>query len=1094
VVTYATSPHSAPNSVRIYNSTNNSGPYLISPPISATMPVNTMRIFFWAKGSTSMSIAVGAMTNPTDANTFVQVASIPLTSSWTEYEVSMQSYAGTGQFIAFKHGNNATSQYMYVDDVMIEVIPEDDLAALSISGETTPNVNTAYNYTIAVKNRGINPQTNYQVKLYDGNNVELASVAGPQVNPDQTVNAVVSWTPTSAGTMQIYGKVVLTGDQNSANDATPQKNLLVLSAATIQVHIGDGSQTSYYQPWATFYKSSLYQNIYYPSELNFIGLIQGLSFYCNITSTTIGDRQIKVWLGTTTTADLSAGWIPSTTMSLVYDGLINLPPGQNVVTIPFDQPFLYLENNLVLLVQKPLDVVYFTTSDVFLNQTVGTNRARRIYSDTVQYDPVTITGGTLTGQFPKTSFYVVPGGVGHLTGTVFGAGNQPLNNAVVQITGGSSATTNAQGQYTIMNIIGGTYEVTASRYGYNPQTVNVVIPEDSTVVQNFTLTQMPTVTVTGTIVGSDNPTVGLPGAVMALTGYEDYSATTNAQGQFTIPGVYTNQSYQYVASAVGYQNATGTINVGTTNYNMGTITVNEIAYSPLNVAATLATDQQSVTLTWQAPDPNAINITEGFEGTLFPPQEWSQIITNNGPPNTAGVLPTWCRFGTVTDGTTPVAPSEGSWQAGFWWTYSHQDEWLITPQFNCPQGAGLTFDTYCYRGSVNNDHYYVKVSNNNGNSWTVLWDATALTGGYNVYQTPVQIDLSAYAGQQIKLAWHADDPNASSDGMWYNWFIDNVSIGNAGVSIRFAESEMTVRSAALDKSLPLTSYTDLLISRDGSRPVLNTEVKSSHNLTADEPLRHRDRPILGYKVWRLMQGQEQNEASWTSLTPELITDLTLTDTAWAPLPAGTYKWAVKASYTNNVLSLAAFSNPIVKVPVPMGTLVGLVKNIANLPIPGATINAGGYTATSAVNGSYNMQVAIGTYAVTCSAPGYQTVVNEGVVITENQTTISNFILPVFNEDEVQITQTLLKSNYPNPFNPETTIAFDVKGTQQVRIEIYNTKGQLIRTLVDEVKSQGHHSVIWNGRDDHGNSVASGIYHYRMRAGSYKANRRMMLLK
>ena len=1092
VVTYATSPHSAPNSVRIFNGASTEGPYLISPPISPTMPVNTMRIKLWAKGVATYVLSVGVMTNPYDVSTFVHVSSFNLTSAWAEYEVGLQTYTGTGQFIAIKHGNAATTQTIYVDDVTIEVIPDNDLAAVSITGNVTPSVGMSSTYTINIFNEGTLAQNDYQVKLMGAGDVELASIAGPAINPGTPAQVQLSWAPTTPGGTYIYGKVVLTGDQNALNNQTPNLNVLVQDAGTMVVTVGDGSQTSYYMPVNMYYKSSLYENIYFQSELNFIGLITGIGFYNNFL-TNLPNKPTKVWLGTTTQTDLSAGWIHSTNMTLVFDGNVDYPSGQNLITIPLLEPFLYLEDNLVMMVNRPLDAVYYSSSDVFFCQTEGTNRARRINSDTIEYDPTTITGGTLTGQFPKTSLYVIPGGVGHLTGTVFGAGDLPLPNATVQITGGAQTTTNAQGQYTIMNIIDGTYEVTASRYGYLPQTLNVLIPEDSTVVQNFTLTQMPTVTVTGTIVGSDEPTVGLAGAMMTLSGYEDYSVTANAQGQFTIPGVYTNQTYQYQASAVGYQVATGNVTIGTTNHDMGTIIVSEIAYTPRNVSAVLVANQQSVTLTWQAPDPNAVDITEGFENPTFPPDEWSQIITNNGPPNAAGVYPTWSRFGTVVDGITTISPSEGLWQAGFWWNYNHQDEWLISPQFNCPQGASLTFDTYCYRGSVNNDHYYVKVTNNNGNTWTVLWDATALTGGYNVYQTPVLIDLSAYAGQQIKIAWHADDPNSTSDGMWYNWFIDNVVIGNVVNTIRFPASEMTVKSAALDNPVALTAYSNLPLSRDGSRPEASNFKDTGKNRSG-ATLRHSERAILGYKVWRLMQGQEQNEVTWTSLTPNLITDLTLTDTGWVTLVPGTYKWAVKAVYTNDVLSLAAFSNPLIKVPVPMGTLVGLVKNVANLPIIGAVINAGGYTTTSAVNGSYNMQVAIGTYAVTCSSPGYQTMVNENVVINQDQTTISNFTLPVSIDDEVQIAQTALKGNYPNPFNPETTISYDVKGSQQVKIEIYNTKGQLIRTLVDEIKATGHHSVVWDGRDNHGSPVASGVYHYRMRAGSYKANRLMMLLK
>jgi hypothetical protein len=91
---------------------------------------------------------------------------------------------------------------------------------------------------------------------------------------------------------------------------------------------------------------------------------------------------------------------------------------------------------------------------------------------------------------------------------------------------------------------------------------------------------LPQVTVIGRIVGSDQPTVGLADASINLTGYANYQVTTNASGQFTINNVYANHTYNYLASCSGYQNATGTVDVGSTNVNMGDIILNELAYPP----------------------------------------------------------------------------------------------------------------------------------------------------------------------------------------------------------------------------------------------------------------------------------------------------------------------------------------------------------------------------------------------------------------------------------------------------------------------------------------------------------------------------------
>jgi hypothetical protein len=88
----------------------------------------------------------------------------------------------------------------------------------------------------------------------------------------------------------------------------------------------------------------------------------------------------------------------------------------------------------------------------------------------------------------------------------------------------------------------------------------------------------------------------------------------------------------------------------------------------------------------------------------------------------------------------------------------------------------------------------------------------------------------------------------------------------------------------------------------------------------------------------------------------------------------------------------------------------------------------------------------------------------------------------------------LHANYPNPFNPETTIEYSLTDPEHVRIDIYNILGNRVSTLVDEVKAPGNHEVMWNGTDENGSRVASGIYFYNMKAGAFNETRRMVMLK
>ncbi|MCI0562654.1 MAG: T9SS type A sorting domain-containing protein, partial [Nitrososphaera sp.] len=89
----------------------------------------------------------------------------------------------------------------------------------------------------------------------------------------------------------------------------------------------------------------------------------------------------------------------------------------------------------------------------------------------------------------------------------------------------------------------------------------------------------------------------------------------------------------------------------------------------------------------------------------------------------------------------------------------------------------------------------------------------------------------------------------------------------------------------------------------------------------------------------------------------------------------------------------------------------------------------------------------------------------------------------------------LSQNFPNPFNPATTIRYGLPKAERVRVTIYNLLGEEVVTLVeDEPKEAGYHAAIWAGRNQHAQPVASGIYLYRLRAGSFMMTKKMVLVQ
>ncbi len=149
------------------------------------------------------------------------------------------------------------------------------------------------------------------------------------------------------------------------------------------------------------------------------------------------------------------------------------------------------------------------------------------------------------------------------------------------------------------------------------------------------------------------------------------------------------------------------------------------------------------------------------------PEGWDTIINNT---EWTGTHP--CTWGQFTD----YYHSEPAC-AGLWWSYSDQDEWLISPEVPLTGAASgiyvLRFWTYGYEGSTYGDHYWVEISTDHGATWTPVFDLADLPGNaWNEWDYPYEIDLSEYAGDTIMFAFHA----WAIGGLWYAWMVDDPEI------------------------------------------------------------------------------------------------------------------------------------------------------------------------------------------------------------------------------------------------------------------------------------------------------------------------------
>jgi len=972
--TYA---HSQPNCARLYNPSDADATLiLVGPPLANTYNVNTIRVKFWARSSgAGYPLSLGVITDPMDAGTYTEVHSVPLTTTLTEYIFSMASYTGAGTRVAFKHGLGATGRSLYVDDIVYEQIAGNDLACELLTGNTTPPEGSATTYMADIHNWGTASQSTFTVKLFNGDNVELNSVAGVTVAPDATVQVPLTWTPTTPGPIVLYAKVFLTGDINPANDQSPNLNVEVMPGGTLVVSIGAGTATNTTTgvptPYGTYYKNFRQQYLFTAAEIMAAGgapgLITALAFDVQAVNSCspmpnytmrLKNTQQSVLTTTFEVGDYTQVWLQN-------DFLPVTGWNTHVLTTPYQWDGV--SNLLVDIYTSLIPGAYTQNASVYYTPTTGVNTCLRYQSDTVEAS--TATTGTLSVNRANIRISMSVVGMGALTGTVTSAGI-PVQGADVVIQDTIHNTqTDALGNYNFPFVDPGTYSVTASKVGYESQTLPATLVADQTTTLNFNLNASTSVPVTGWVVGSDQPTVGLPEAIVSLSGVMDYEATTDATGHFTIPGVLSGNTYNYVIVKEGYQQLTGSINVANTAFDMGTLILPEIAFPPSNVVATENVAQTQVLLTWNSPTPAPpYDDFEMDNGGWVPTSTWDPIgdWEWTGDYNVANWAPTYT-------GTNVVPPPNAYSGTGMWgtkintnYTNSGGDN-NLTKTFNLAGVNNAEIRFWSWENTFGNwDYCQVRV---NGN---LVWGPSWMY--QNTVWTERVIDISAYDGManvEIQFQMHA-----TTTVNYAGWYIDDVYVGPA-------QTRAITSAPAL---MPFYVYG--LSELEAS---LKAEEQALRRPVVHTPPSNPDRVLGGYKVWRLLAANEGNESLWTSLTPNVIADTTFTDTAWSPLPSGVYKFAVKAVYSNDVLSAPVLSNEIHK--GMMGTLSGSVTEFGtNVPIAGATITAGDYSGTSDAAGQYAFLVYQGTYDVSCAKPGYQTAAQGGVVIVGTQTTTQNFVM------------------------------------------------------------------------------------------------------
>ncbi|MCK4653007.1 MAG: carboxypeptidase regulatory-like domain-containing protein, partial [Candidatus Cloacimonetes bacterium] len=277
-------------------------------------------------------------------------------------------------------------------------------------------------------------------------------------------------------------------------------------------------------------------------------------------------------------------------------------------------------------------------------------------------------------------------------------------------------------------------------------------------------------------------------------------------------------------------------------------------------------------------------------------------------------------------------------------------------------------------------------------------------------------------------------------------------------------------------------------SRDVSSPTkaLSTKLTASDTKRIETQQTDDLRDLIGYKVYR------------DTLVIHEITDPGETSYDDLALAAGEYEYYIVAVYDVGESEASNIETITITLPVPQNPQA--VTQGQDILITWDIPSDRGFShykvyrntvliAPNVENTSYlDENVPAGTYTYNIKAVydgGYESEFSDGAVIIHEPTIAGDILIP---------TKTELAGNYPNPFNPITTITYNLNEDLKVTLEIYNIKGQKVRTIVNKEQPAGYYKTIWNGKDDNDRSVASGIYFYKMKTKKYSSIKKMILMK
>ncbi len=821
------------------------------------------------------------------------------------------------------------------------------------------------------------------------------------------------------------------------------------------VIVGDGAEVNQHLPIEPYYGYTYSQSIYTAEEMESAGFINSIAYNYNGNGILTNSTEWVIYIGQTNqdSFENNADWVPYNELTMVYNGTINPPAGAGWIDFPLDNMFFYDGmSNLVIAVEENMSG-YGDSDEEFYCTTVSDLRSIYYYDDTTNPDPNAPPTGTVSSVIPNTRFFMIPPSDGPYV--IISALNVDFG---VENVGSTSVA----------------YNIRIANFGNQDAVIDPAIVLGGDNADQFSL--------------SDDNTYPINIPQFGEVDFDIYFAPTSEghkQAMLTIVDNVTEDREIHEIPLHGY--------AYTADNNESSDDAIEITLDCVDYVAVIEPEADvDWYVFWQAAPANLEIHTENIEGSTI---DLTAFLY--GPYNDLGAN---------VDEFASFAFDDDSWSDS------------MNPYID----ADITESGFYYLRISRFDNVPVSERAVKKNGRTSRW----ATGDYALFVTtdnheppvgfdpPTSLDYNiTYQG--VELSWTGPSI-ATRDLVGYNVYRDDVVINSETVPTYFY----------LDQDVVLNQTYEYKVTALYSGPTGESPACDSIMVTfigVDPPVIAED--FEGYEdfatemqYWTLLDVDGEDTFGFTNginFPGETDPMSFIVFNPSGTVPPLQFADAYSGDRYGACFSADSGSNddwmitPKIQMSNEVATLSFKARSYTTqfgpeqlkVLVSSGSTNPSDFTVISGDNPLdlplewTNFEIDLSDYQEELIRIAFNCVSEQTFFMMIDDIQIMNDGAVLGGENPVVMPdRTSLCGNYPNPFNPETTISFDLKDNALVTIDIYNIKGQRVARVTDGDYNAGRHSIVWDGKDSNGTQVSSGVYFYKMHSGTYTRSRKMILMK